>query len=71
MTANAKRNRLEETATKTPEKVSIPFTRSTSKPFNLNDSQLRWSCKSSYFHNGFNGLLMNYELIQMGVKSTV
>ena len=25
MTANAKRNRLEETATKTPEKVSIPL----------------------------------------------
>ena len=56
MTANAKRNRLEETATKTTEKVSIPFTRSTSPPFIMNGLPLRWSCEASEAHNGFNEL---------------
>jgi len=48
---------------------SIPFTRSTSTPFIMNDLPFRWSCEASDSHNGFNGLLMDYELIQMGVKS--
>ncbi len=33
---------------------SIPFTRSTSPPFSLNNLQLRWSCEASNSHNEFN-----------------
>jgi len=50
---------------------SIPFTRSTSTPFIMNDLPFRWSCEVSESHNRFNGLLMDYELIQMGVKSSL
>ena len=50
---------------------SIPFTRSTSTPFIMNDLPFRWSCEASDSHNRFNGLLMDYELIQMGVKSSL
>ena len=62
MTANAKRNRLEETATKTPEKGSIPLTRSTSPPFILNGLQLRWKSGSSDSHKEFNEPHLRYDV---------